>query len=73
MFSMQKMYLEEAVTVVTVLPPPVGMDSRSPHKNLPGFGKETSLGTAVTATLPLTPPVVNTLECKTSQLCTVQE
>jgi hypothetical protein len=48
---MQKMYLEEAVTVVTVLPPPVGMDSRSPHKNLPGFGKETSFYSAVTAAL----------------------
>ena len=73
MFSMQKMYLEEAVTVVTVLPPPVGMDSRSPHKNLPGFGKETSLDTAVTVTLPLIPLVVNTLEDKASQLYTVQE
>jgi hypothetical protein len=71
MFSMQKMYLEEAVTVVTVLPPPVGMDSRSPHKNLPGFGKETRMGTAVTATLPLAPPLVNTLEDKTSRLYTV--
>jgi hypothetical protein len=70
---MQKMYLEEGVTVVTVLPPPVGMDSRSPHKNLPGFGKETSLDTTVTVTLPLIPLVVNTLEDKASQLYTVQE
>jgi hypothetical protein len=49
------------------------MDSRSPRKNLPGFGKKTSLDTTVTAALPLTPLVVNTLEDKASQLYNVQK
>jgi hypothetical protein len=60
------------VPVVTVPPPPVGMDSSSSEKNPPGFGKETSLGTADAKVL-LTSLVVNTLEYETNQLYTVQE
>jgi hypothetical protein len=53
------------VPAATAPPPPEGMDRSFSKKNAPGFGKETSLGSAAAMEMP-TSLIVNTLEYETN-------